>query len=84
KLVRITGNKMAIWFWQLIDPFFKWLSPTASENPISPETLQKHRHMLVALEEGDPFEFENAVRVHHLWKISYGDERYDNTAATPS
>ena len=67
-LVRISGNQMGVWFYQLLDPFFRAFAP--SEYPVSSDILNRHLQIIVALREDDPFKFEHALREHHLRKLS--------------
>ena len=73
KLIRITGNKVAIWLSQLFRPFF--LHVRAHESSMSLTTQEKHRHIVSALEYRDPIAFNLALREHHYQKLPY--ENYD-------
>lgn len=68
KLVGISGNQLAVWFHQLLDPFFRAFSPASY--PVSTEILDRHRQIVEALRRRDPYEFEHALREHHLRKLS--------------
>ena len=72
KLVGISGNELAVWFHQLLDPFFRAFAPAAY--PVSDDILDRHMRIIVALKEEDPFKFEHALREHHLRKLSVDHE----------
>ncbi|MCC6494061.1 MAG: FadR family transcriptional regulator [Pirellulales bacterium] len=67
-LVSISRNKLAVWFHQLLDPFFRAYAP--SEYPVKKEILDRHRQIVQALATGDPYLFDHALREHHLRKLS--------------
>ncbi|HPA46341.1 MAG TPA: FCD domain-containing protein [bacterium] len=76
RLIQITENKMAIWFWQLLDPYFQYMAPSAMQYPISESNLEKHRSIVTALENRDPYAFLNAIQAHHLHKIAFDHPIY--------
>jgi GntR family transcriptional regulator, transcriptional repressor for pyruvate dehydrogenase complex len=67
-LVSISRNKLAVWFHQLLDPFFRAYAP--SEYPVKKEILDRHRQIVQALSDRDPYLFDHALREHHLRKLS--------------
>jgi DNA-binding FadR family transcriptional regulator len=67
-LVSISRNKLAVWFHQLLDPFFRAYAP--SEYPVKQEILDRHRQIVQALSDRDPYLFDHALREHHLRKLS--------------
>ena len=68
KLVSVSGNQIAVWFHQLLDPFFRAYAPPAY--PVSREILERHRHIVEALAKKDPYQFDHAMREHHLHKLT--------------
>jgi GntR family transcriptional repressor for pyruvate dehydrogenase complex len=68
KLVSISGNQLAQWFHQLLDPFFRAYAP--SSYPVSPAILDRHRRIIEALAKRDPYLFDHAMREHHLHKLT--------------
>ncbi|HOE10657.1 MAG TPA: FCD domain-containing protein [bacterium] len=76
RLVRMSGNKLAIWFWELLDPFFKSMLTYSSTVPATEITLEKHRLIVAALEKRDAYAFEVAMFLHHLHKVNYDDPVY--------
>jgi GntR family transcriptional regulator, transcriptional repressor for pyruvate dehydrogenase complex len=70
KLVRISGNLLANWFHQLLDPFFKVFAKPGVNQKVAAEVLDRHRQIVDALAERDPFLFDHALREHHLRKLS--------------
>jgi DNA-binding FadR family transcriptional regulator len=67
-LVSISRNKIAVWFHQLLDPFFRAYAP--AEYPVSKEILDRHQQIVQALSDRDPYSFDHALREHHLRKLS--------------
>jgi GntR family transcriptional repressor for pyruvate dehydrogenase complex len=76
RLISITGNKLAIWFWQLLDPFFEFTTPHDMDRPIPEVTIEKHRMLVEALEQRNPYVFLHSMEVHHLMKVSYDAPMY--------
>jgi len=76
KLVGISGNKLAVWFHQLLDPFFRAYAPPAY--PVSKEILERHRQIVQALRKRDPYLFDHALREHHLRKLSLAEHQDDH------
>ncbi|MEX2168557.1 MAG: FCD domain-containing protein [Pirellulales bacterium] len=68
KLVSISGNQLAQWFHQLLEPFFRAYAPPTY--PVAPEILERHRHIVEALAKKDPYRFDHAMREHHLHKLT--------------
>jgi DNA-binding FadR family transcriptional regulator len=68
KLVGISGNQLAVWFHQLLDPFFRAYAPP--NYPVADEILQRHWHIIDALARKDPYLFDHAMREHHLRKLT--------------
>lgn len=68
KLVSVSGNHLAVWFHQLLDPFFRAYAPPSY--PVSREILERHRHIVEALAKKDPYLFDHAMREHHLHKLT--------------
>jgi DNA-binding FadR family transcriptional regulator len=68
KLVSISGNHVAVWFHQLLDPFFRAYAPVTF--PVSQEILERHRLIIDALGKKDPYLFDHALREHHHRKLS--------------
>ena len=73
KLIRITGNKVAIWLSQLLDPFFKYHRSHVSS--MSENTRILHYRIVIALENKDAEGFYKAIYDHNQWKLPY--EIYD-------
>lgn len=73
RLIRITGNKVAIWMSNLFGPFFEHIQ--MHESAMSESTREKHLHIVQALERRDPVAFQEAMREHHCSKI--GLENYN-------
>ena len=69
RLIRITQNKVAIWLSQLFRPFF--LHIRGHESSMSEQTREKHRRIVVALENRDAIGFYMAMREHHYGKLSF-------------
>jgi DNA-binding FadR family transcriptional regulator len=76
KLVSISGNKLAEWFHQLLEPFFRAYAPTTY--PVVPEILERHRHIVEALAKKDPYLFDHAMREHHLHKLTANNAESDH------
>ena len=51
-LVSISGNRLADWFHQLLDPFFQAFAP--AEYPVSDDILDRHMQIIVPLKEEIP------------------------------
>jgi DNA-binding FadR family transcriptional regulator len=68
KLVGISRNQLAIWFHQLLDPFFRAYAP--GKYPVAKEILDRHRDIVQSLQKRDPYLFDHALREHHLRKLS--------------
>jgi GntR family transcriptional regulator, transcriptional repressor for pyruvate dehydrogenase complex len=68
RLVSISGNQLAQWFHQLLDPFFRAYAPP--RYPVSTEILERHHHIIDALTKKDPYLFDHAMREHHLQKLT--------------
>jgi len=75
-LVGISRNKLAVWFHQLLGPFFRAYAP--SEYPVKSEILDRHRLIVQALRERDPYLFDHALREHHLRKLSVTNREDDH------
>ena len=68
QLAKISGNQVAIWFYQLLEPYFRAYPP--SSYPVPEETLRRHELIVEALEKKDPYKFDHALREHHLHKLT--------------
>lgn len=73
KLIRITGNKVAIWLSQLLDPFFE--SFRAHVSSMSENTRDIHSRIVEGLGKRDAEAFYKAIWDHNHWKLPY--EIYD-------
>jgi hypothetical protein len=73
-LVSISGNLLATWFHQLLDPFFQVFAKPGINNAVAKEVLDRHRQIVDALTVRDPFRFDHSLREHHLRKLSIDDE----------
>lgn len=76
KLVSISGNQLAEWFHQLLDPFFRAYAPPSY--PVAPEILERHRHIIEALAKKDPYLFDHAMREHHIHKLTAESPEHDH------
>ena len=74
KLVSISGNLLANWFHQLLDPFFEVFAKPGTNLIIATAVLDRHQRIVDALANKDPFQFEHALREHHLRKLSIDSE----------
>jgi GntR family transcriptional regulator, transcriptional repressor for pyruvate dehydrogenase complex len=70
KLVGISGNRLAYWFHQLLDPFFDVFAKPGPTKVINSTVLDRHRSIVDTLANREPFQFEHALREHHLRKLS--------------
>ena len=73
-LIGSTGNKMAAWFWEMLQPFFRKII-RASNEPRR-QALLTHRRIIDGLRDKDPFAFEQAMRDHHLIKLNHKADFY--------
>jgi GntR family transcriptional repressor for pyruvate dehydrogenase complex len=76
KLVTISGNQLAEWFHQLLEPFFRAYAPPSY--PVAAEILDRHRHIIEALAKKDPYLFDHAMREHHLHKLTVDNSESDH------
>lgn len=74
KLIEITGNAMALWLWQMMEPFFRKVSPMRV--PIPAAIIEKHARMARALGDRDRAAFEREIHLHHDHKLAWDSGRY--------
>lgn len=73
-LIRSTGNKLASWFWEMLQPFFRTIVAVGAES--RNQALVKHRRIIDGLRQKDAFAFEQAMRDHHLSKLNHAADFY--------
>jgi DNA-binding FadR family transcriptional regulator len=73
-MIRATGNKLATWYLQMLQPFFSIIVTTSSES--RQKSLAKHCRIIEGLKTRDAFGFEQAMRDHHLVKLDPKAEFY--------
>jgi GntR family transcriptional repressor for pyruvate dehydrogenase complex len=76
KLVSFSENQLAVWFHQLLDPFFRAYAPP--NYPVSREILDRHFHIVEALTKRDPYLFDHAMREHHIHKLTIDNIESDH------
>jgi DNA-binding FadR family transcriptional regulator len=76
KLVSVSGNQVAVWFHQLLDPFFRAYAPP--KFPVSREILDRHYHIVESLAKRDPYLFDHAMREHHIHKLTVDNSDSDH------
>lgn len=67
-LIQATGNHLAAWYLQMLEPFFTVIVTTS--NVTREKSLLKHRRIIDSLIEKDAYGFEQAMRDHHLVKLN--------------
>jgi DNA-binding FadR family transcriptional regulator len=73
-MIRATGNKLATWYLQMLQPFFSVIVTTSSDT--REQSLAKHYRIIEGLKTRDAFGFEQAMRDHHLVKLDPKAEFY--------
>lgn len=78
KLVSISGNLVAMWFYQLLDPFFQVFAKPGCNSAVASIVLDRHRQIVDSLAKKDSYLFDHALREHHLRKLSIDGSEIDH------
>ncbi|HPK02124.1 MAG TPA: FCD domain-containing protein [Candidatus Sumerlaeota bacterium] len=82
KLIAITGNEIAIWMSQLLNPFFQTLSQYTTS--LSDHVRALHESIVTSLEQRNAEAFYQAMHEHNYWKLAFDKLEWTSfTKSTP-